>query len=86
NAYAELLKDVGFSEVINLPPGETTIQALEPVNLWQRQGESLYVEAYKPSQPSNPFKPSGGLGYRHSFPLNCLPRYHNDSPETVCVG
>lgn len=49
NAYAELLKDVGFSEVINLPPGETTIQALEPVNLWQRQGESLYVEAYKPS-------------------------------------
>lgn len=47
-AYKRLLSEVGFADVIHLPPGETTIKNLEPVNLWQRQGESLYVEAYKP--------------------------------------
>lgn len=46
--YVKHLNKAGFVDVRDLPPGETTIKHIEPVNLWQRQGESLYVEASKP--------------------------------------
>lgn len=47
--YKKLLAELGFEEIVRLRPGETTIAHLEPVHLWQRHGESLYVEARKPS-------------------------------------
>ncbi|MEB3319295.1 MAG: methyltransferase domain-containing protein [Cyanobacteriota bacterium] len=46
--YKQLLTELGFEGVVQLRPGETTIAHLEPVHLWQRHGESLYVEARKP--------------------------------------
>jgi SAM-dependent methyltransferase len=47
-SYKKLLQETGFEQIVNLPPGETTIAQLEPINLWQRHGESVYVEAIKP--------------------------------------
>lgn len=47
-SYKKLLHEAGFEEIVNLHPGETTIAHLEPINLWQRHGESVYVEARKP--------------------------------------
>jgi predicted SAM-dependent methyltransferase len=47
-AYRTLLQDAGFQEIVHLQAGETTIEHLHPVNLWQRHGESVYVEARKP--------------------------------------
>ncbi|MFN9644728.1 MAG: methyltransferase domain-containing protein [Cyanobacteriota bacterium] len=45
--YQTLLSSHGFEEIVDLAPGETTIAALDPVNLWQRHGESVIVEARK---------------------------------------
>ena len=47
-SYKKLLQETGFEQIVNLPPGETTIAQLEPINLWQRHGESVYAEAIKP--------------------------------------
>ncbi len=47
-SYQTMLAALGFEEIVHLSPGETTIAALEPVNLWQRHGESVIVEARKP--------------------------------------
>ncbi|MEB3335032.1 MAG: methyltransferase domain-containing protein [Cyanobacteriota bacterium] len=47
-AYKTLLETAGFREVVPLQPGETTLSQPHPINLWQRHGESLYVEARKP--------------------------------------
>jgi hypothetical protein len=44
------LGQAGFEGIVNLHPGETTIADLEPINLWQRHGESVYVEARKPAK------------------------------------
>jgi SAM-dependent methyltransferase len=49
-AHKRLLQQEGFEEIVNLQPGETTIADLEPVNLWQRRGESVYVEARRPAK------------------------------------
>jgi hypothetical protein len=46
--YTTLLHQAGFESVVNLPPGQTRLIHYEPINLWQRQGESIYVEARKP--------------------------------------
>ena len=51
-AYNHLLRSIGFHNIVCLPPGETTIKTIEPVNLYQRRGESMYVEAYKPGEPT----------------------------------
>jgi SAM-dependent methyltransferase len=50
--YQKKLAALGFVGIVHLSPGETTIAALEPVNLWQRHGESVIVEARKPGSPS----------------------------------
>ncbi|MFN9630759.1 MAG: class I SAM-dependent methyltransferase [Cyanobacteriota bacterium] len=47
-AYRSLLQDAGFQQIVHLQPGETTIDHPHPINLWQRHGESVYVEARKP--------------------------------------
>lgn len=47
-SYKQLLLEAGFEGIVNLHPGKTTIAHLEPINLWQRHGESVYVEARKP--------------------------------------
>jgi SAM-dependent methyltransferase len=46
--YKMMLKKAGFESIIHLAPGETRLSHYEPINLWQRQGESIYVEARKP--------------------------------------
>ena len=46
-AYKILLQTAGFTTISHLAAGETTITQLEPINLWQRHGESVYVEARK---------------------------------------
>lgn len=51
-SYDRMLRSLGFEEIVALPPGETTIAALEPVDLWQRHRESLIVEARKPEAGS----------------------------------
>jgi SAM-dependent methyltransferase len=48
NMYKTLLQQAGFENIVKLPPGETRLQHYQPINLWQRQGESIYVEACKP--------------------------------------
>jgi SAM-dependent methyltransferase len=48
-SYQTMLSSLGFEEIVELAPGQTTIAGLEPVNLWQRHGESVIVEARKPA-------------------------------------
>ncbi|KEF43257.1 MAG: hypothetical protein ER33_00500 [Cyanobium sp. CACIAM 14] len=43
-----MLAEVGFVDIDTLSPGHSTIEGIEPVNLHQRQGESMYIEARKP--------------------------------------
>jgi len=43
-----ILAEVGFVDIKQLPPGHSTIDSIGPVNLFQRQGESMYIEARKP--------------------------------------
>jgi SAM-dependent methyltransferase len=51
-SYKKFLRQAGFEGIVNLQPGESTIAQLAPINLWQRHGESLYVEARKPAAGS----------------------------------
>jgi hypothetical protein len=44
-----LLSDQGFSDVRVVPPGVTHIDRPEPLNLFERADESVYVEATRPT-------------------------------------
>jgi SAM-dependent methyltransferase len=61
-AYKKRLGQVGFKEIVNLQPGETTIAGLEAINLWQRHGESVYVEARKPAMGQLSAAKQPGIG------------------------
>jgi SAM-dependent methyltransferase len=50
NMYNILLQQAGFENIVKLSPGETRLKHYQPINLWQRQGESIYVEASKPGR------------------------------------
>jgi len=42
------LVDVGFQDVKTLPPGKTSIPDPGGLDLFERNGDSLYVEARQP--------------------------------------
>ena len=44
-----LLEEAGFEDARRRPPGQTGISDPGPLNLREREGESVYVEARKPS-------------------------------------
>jgi predicted SAM-dependent methyltransferase len=48
NSLCSLLSENGFRDSVVLKPGETQIPNPGELDLWERAGESLYVEAYKP--------------------------------------
>lgn len=47
-SLSRLLQRVGYSEVEIMPVGTTKITEYEPLDLWERSSESVYVEAIKP--------------------------------------
>jgi SAM-dependent methyltransferase len=48
NSLIKLLRSSGFIDPKEMPPGETTIPCSEPLNLREREDESIYVEATRP--------------------------------------
>jgi SAM-dependent methyltransferase len=46
-SLAKLLQAEGFRDPVALPPGQTTIPHAEPLDLYERADESVYVEARK---------------------------------------
>ena len=46
-SLAGLLQAEGFRDPVALPPGQTTIVSPEPLDLYERSDESVYVEARK---------------------------------------
>ncbi|NDD62542.1 MAG: methyltransferase domain-containing protein [Acidobacteria bacterium] len=46
-SLSSLMKSVGFRSPVSLPPGSTTIDLLEGIDLFERSEESLYVEAVR---------------------------------------
>ena len=62
SSYKKRLGQVGFEGIVNLQAGETTIAGLEPINLWQRHGESVYVEARKPGKGQLSAAKQPGIG------------------------
>lgn len=49
NSLCHLLEKHGFVKAEVLPAGRTRIEGYEPLNLWERFSESVYVEAEKPN-------------------------------------
>jgi len=47
-SISAMLRAAGFMAITKLPPGHSGILGIEPVNLYQRHGESMYIEARKP--------------------------------------
>jgi hypothetical protein len=48
NSLVRLVASAGFADVATVPPGETRIADPAPLNLREREDESLYVEAIRP--------------------------------------
>lgn len=47
-SLTKLLQAAGFVRITVLPPGKTTIPAPDKLNLFEKEGLSLYIEAAKP--------------------------------------
>ena len=47
NSLSKLLTEAGFSDPVVLPAGQTRINFTETLDLWEREDESVYVEAKK---------------------------------------
>jgi SAM-dependent methyltransferase len=48
-SLARLLRETGFADVAVMPPGATRISGPGQLDLREREGESVYVEAVRPS-------------------------------------
>jgi hypothetical protein len=48
-SLCRLLQKHGFVNTAVMPGGQTTIPNYEPLDLWERAAESVYVEAQKPA-------------------------------------
>lgn len=47
DSACKLLRQMGFQNITVLKAGETTFDAVEGLDLYERQADSLYIECHK---------------------------------------